>query len=454
MISETRAVRAALSAERADAATADRGAIEQARFGSFQGSIVGWCALVAMLDGFDTQAIAYVAPSIAAAWQVESAGFGPIFGAGLLGLTIGALTFSPLADRFGRKALILLCVALFGIFSLLTASAQSLNELMMYRVLTGIGLGGAMPNIIALTNEYAPARMKATLVTVMFCGFPLGSMLGGFISVPLIQAYGWQSVFIAGGVVPLALVPLLFFFLPESIRFLAMRPGAEPAVKRILAKIDASASSEAFIAASRARSGVVGQPRRFPVFALFDEGRARRTGLVWTAFFANLLVMYFLVNWLPSLVHGAGFPLDIAILSTALLNLGGVVGGIVLGRLIDRRNPYLILGGAYAGAAVCIALIASSGSNVVLLLGFSTLAGVGVSGAQIGLNAVTAASYPTEIRATAIGWALGIGRVGSILGPVIGGLLLGIGWSPAELLLAAVVPALIAAAAVLALRNG
>jgi MFS transporter, AAHS family, 4-hydroxybenzoate transporter len=450
---EAQAVRDELSAVRTDVATAQRTAVDQARFGSFQGNIVGLCALVAMLDGFDTQAIAYVAPSIADAWQIQSAAFGPIFGAGLMGLTIGALTFGPLADRFGRKALIVLCVALFGFCSLLTASAQSLNELMVYRVLTGIGLGGAMPNIIALTNEYAPARLKATLVTVMFCGFPLGSTVGGFISVPLIQTFGWQSVFIVGGAVPLVLVPLLIFFLPESIRFLAMRPGSEPVVNGILAKLDVKASVEAFIAAVRAESGSIGQPRRFSVFALFDEGRARRTSLVWIAFFTNLLVMYFLVNWLPSLIRGAGFPLDIAILSTALLNLGGVVGGIVLGQLIDRRNPYLILGCAYAAAAICIALIAFSGSNVILLLVFSTLAGVGVSGAQIGLNAVTAASYPTEIRATAIGWALGIGRVGSILGPVIGGLLLGIGWTPAALLLAAVVPALIAAAAVLALRH-
>ena len=451
MISNGPTVDAELSL-RANAATVGHTAIEHARFGSFQGAIVGLCALVAMLDGFDTQAIAYVAPSIADAWAIESAGFGPIFGAGLMGLTIGALVFSPLADRFGRKAIILLCVVLFGICSLLTASAQSMNDLLMFRVLTGIGLGGAMPNIIALTNEYAPARLKATLVTVMFCGFPLGSTLGGFISVPLIQAHGWQSVFLVGGVAPLALVPLLFLYLPESIRFLATRPGSERAVQRILTKIDANASVETFIAAVRAESGPLGQRRRFPVFALFHEGRARKTSLVWVAFFTNLLVMYFLVNWLPSLIRSAGFPLDVAILSTALLNLGGVVGGIVLGQLIDRRNPYLILGSAYAAAAVFIALIAYAGSNVTSLLVFATLAGFGVSGAQIGLNAVTAASYPTAIRVTAIGWALGVGRVGSILGPLIGGLLLGIGWSPTSLLLATVVPALIAAAAVLALR--
>lgn len=427
-------------------------AVDNARFGSFQMIITGLCALIAMLDGFDTQVIAYIAPSIAEEWGIDAAKFGPVFGAGLLGLTIGALAFSPAADRFGRKAIVILCVTLFGICSLLTASATSLDELMMYRLLTGFGLGGAMPNIIALTSEYAPSRFKATLVTVMFCGFPLGSMLGGFISVPLLQAYGWQSTFILGGIVPLALVPVLLVLLPESIRFLATRSGSETTIANTLARIDAHASPEAFIAEVRAEAGASNPRRQFPVFELFRDGRARKTCVVWLAFFMNLLVMYFLVNWLPALVRSSGFSLDVAILSTALLNFGGVVGGILLGRWIDRRNPYFILGGAYAVAAVFIAVLASAASGVVVLLAAASLAGFGVSGGQIGLNAVTAASYPTPIRATAIGWALGIGRVGSILGPTIGGALLSLGWHADSLLMAAAIPAAIASVAVIALR--
>lgn len=437
----------------ANAQTASTSIVDGARFGSFQILVTALCAFVAMLDGFDTQAIAYVAPSIAEAWSLEPAAFGPIFGGGLFGLTLGALIFSPVADRIGRKPVIVLCVVMFGVCSLLTTSAQTPQSLLVYRVLTGIGLGGAMPNIIALTNEYAPVRLKATLVTVMFCGFPLGSTLGGLISAPLIQAYGWQSIFVLGGVVPLALAPVLMIFLPESIRFLATRADRKPAVATILARIDPQASVDAFIAEVRAEPGMMQQHRRFPVFELFSEGRGRKTLIVWTAFFMNLLVMYFLVNWLPSLLRGSGLSLEVAILSTALLNLGGVAGGIVLGRLIDRRNPYRILGSAYAMAAVFIALIASFSSNVPFLLIATTLAGVGISGAQIGLNAVTAASYPTAIRSTAIGWALGVGRVGSILGPTLGGILLGLGWTPASLLLAAVVPAVIAAAAVISLRH-
>lgn len=428
--------------------------IDQAPFGSFQLRIAALCALIAALDGFDTQAIAYVAPSIAETWGVDPAAFGPIFGAGLLGLTIGAFILSPVADKIGRKAVILLCTVIFGLFAFLTARATNMEELLIYRVLTGIGLGGAMPNLIALTNEYAPSRLKATLVTVMFCGFPLGSTLGGLVSAPLISRFGWESVFILGGALPLLLLPVLHFFLPESARFLATRPNSEARVAPILRRIDPSLSPAAFIRSMAEEAAAAPPGRRFPVFELFADGRARVTMLLWLAFFMNLLVMYFLVNWLPSLLKSSGLPLSIAILSTALLNLGGVVGAIALGRLIDKGDPYLILGAAYASSAAFIALVAFAGANVPLLLIGAALAGFGVVGAQIGLNAVTASVYPTTIRSTGVGWALGVGRVGSILGPVAGGALLGMGWSNQALLLTAVVPALIAAFALILLRRG
>ncbi len=168
-------------------------AIEQAPFGGFQLLILVLCAWIALLDGFDTQAIAYVAPVIAEQWGIAMSGFGPIFGVGLAGLTVGAFILSPAADRFGRKSIILLSVLLFGIFAVITSRATTLNELLIYRFLTGLGLGGAMPNIIALTSEYAPKRMRAILIAVMFCGFPLGSTIGGVISAPLISSFGWQS---------------------------------------------------------------------------------------------------------------------------------------------------------------------------------------------------------------------------------------------------------------------
>jgi AAHS family 4-hydroxybenzoate transporter-like MFS transporter len=391
-------------------------------FSGFHLRIVLLCGLVAMLDGFDTQAIAYVAPRIASDWSLPPSSFGPVFGIGLLGLALGAFVFSPVADRFGRKRIILLSVLIFGLFALLTAQAATFGQLLLLRFLTGLGLGGAMPNIIALTNEHSPDRLKATLVTIMFCGFPLGSTLGGFVVAPLIAEHGWRWVFVAGGLMPLAALPLLAWLLPES-----------PAIRGRIDSVEASSG-------------------RAPVLALFDEGRAAMTMLLWTAFFMNLLVMYFLVNWLPSLLASTNIGLKAAILSTALLNLGGIVGGVIIGRLIDGRSPFLILGGAYAIGGCSIAVIAFATPWPALLLLAAVVAGFGIVGAQIGINAVSAASYPAAMRVTGVGWALGVGRIGSIIGPTAGGFLLGLGWSVQSLLLTAVIPALLASCAVFALR--
>jgi AAHS family 4-hydroxybenzoate transporter-like MFS transporter len=424
-------------------------AIEQTRFGSFQVLIVTLCAWIALLDGFDTQSIAYVAPVIAEQWGIPMAGFGPIFGAGLAGLAVGAFILSPVADRFGRKGVILLSVLLFGVFALITARATSLNELLIYRFLTGLGLGGAMPNIIALTSEYAPKRIRAVLIAVMFCGFPLGSTVGGVVSAPLISAFGWQSVFILGGILPLLSLVALGIWLPESIRYLVARGVADRRIAHLLMRLNPTIPQQA-----GNRYVIHGPPAvGFPVTKLFQEGRAQMTTLLWVAFFMNLLVMYFLVNWMPSLLKASGLPLNVAILSTAVLNAGGVVGAIVLGRFVDRLDPYLVLGGAYSASALFIAGIAMGTSNLWFLMIATFLAGFGVVGAQIGVNALAAGLYPTSIRSTGVGWALGVGRIGSIIGPVAGGILLNFGWNAQSVVLIAAVPALFAGVAVFALRG-
>ncbi|MBR0724675.1 MFS transporter [Bradyrhizobium manausense] len=423
--------------------------IEEARFGRLQLLILALCGWIALLDGFDTQAIAYVAPVIAEQWGIAMAGFGPIFGAGLAGLAVGAFVLSPAADRFGRKSVILLSVLLFGIFALVTARATTLNELLVFRFLTGLGLGGAMPNIVALTSEYAPKRMRALLIAIMFCGFPLGSTIGGLISAPLIGAFGWQAVFVVGGVLPLLTLIVLFVWLPESIRYLLTRDVADQRIAKLLARLDPGISATAptrYVVHGSQASG-------FPVTKLLAEGRASMTVLLWIAFFMNLLVMYFLVNWMPSLLKASGLPLNIAILSTAVLNAGGVVGAIVLGRFVDRLDPYLVLGGAYSASALFIAGIAFGSANVWTLMISTFLAGFGVVGAQIGMNALAAGLYPTEIRSTGVGWALGVGRIGSIIGPVAGGVLLGFGWTAQSVVLTAAAPALLAGLAVIALRR-
>jgi AAHS family 4-hydroxybenzoate transporter-like MFS transporter len=288
---------------------------EGERFSKPQIIVAGLCALVAMLDGFDTQAIAYVAPRIADRWGLAPAAFGPIFSIGLVGLTVGAFLLSPAADRVGRKAIILLSTALFGVFALMTGTATNLEHLLIYRFLTGIGLGAAMPNLIALTSEYAPARLRATAVTVMFCGFPLGSTIGGLISTPLMQAYDWQAVFVAGGMLPLVLLPVLAYALPESLCFLVARNAAPARLAATIGRIAPGADVKAAIAQIEAEQAT--QTQSASPLQLFAHGQWATTSLLWVAFFMNLLVMYFLVNWLPTLLKAAGLPLSQAILSTA-----------------------------------------------------------------------------------------------------------------------------------------
>ena len=309
---------------------------------------------------------------------------------------------------------------MYGIGSLVTVLATGINEIMLYRLLTGLGLGGAMPNIIALTSEYAPKRIRALVVTIMFCGFPIGAVIGGLVSTMIIPAYGWKSVFLGGGVLPLLLLPVLILWLPESIRFLATR-GKETDVTALVARIDSAAK----LALSPTQTSSVETPTSAGLLPLFAPGRRAGTLLLWIAFFCNLLMMYFLINWLPSVLQRAGVPLERAIIATVLFNAGGVVGGLTISRLIDRFGPRVILTSAYLGAVISVAAIGAGWTSVGPTLVVVFAAGVCVMGVQFGMNSFTADYYPTALRATGVGAALGVGRIGSILGPVLGGMLLG-----------------------------
>lgn len=422
--------------------------VDRVRLSGLQKGTVVLCALVAILDGFDTQAIAFVAPVIAAQWSLDPSSFGPTFGAGLLGLTVGALVFGPVADLIGRKRVIIVATVWFGVFSLATVQAESMTQLAVYRLLTGIGLGGAMPNIIALTAEYSPQRNRATLVTLMFCGFPLGAVLGGAVSAPLIGALGWQSVFVLGGILPLALAVLLGVALPESIRYLVASGADARRIAAIVSRVDPAHRYD-----DRDRYGVP-EPRLagVPVKHLFRDGRATGTLLLWVVFFCNLLVLYFLINWLPSVLRAAGLPIERAIIATVVLNAGGIVGGLALGRAVDRRGPFGILLASYCLAALAVGMIGIAGADVSTIMAAVFVAGFFVIGTQFCMNALAAGAYPTSVRATGVGYALGVGRIGSVLGPVIGGVLLSFGWSGGTLFLTAALPAAVCAAAVALLR--
>src|ERR1700710_1314539 len=416
--------------------------IEQQPVGSFQIRLLLTCAAVLFLDGFDTQAIGYVAPALAKEWGLTKAALGPVFSAGLFGLMIGALVFGPLADRIGRKKIIILSTLAFGIGTLATAFIQDVNTLLVIRFLTGLGLGGAMPNAVAMTSEFNPRRRRATMVMIMFCGFSVGAALGGFLAAALIPHFGWRSVFVVGGLAPLLLVPILMLRLPESVRFLALTGRAHERVAQLLGHIGPRAVF------APATQFVVHEPELagIPVLHLFRDGRTLVTLLLWVVFFMSLLDLYFLANWLPTVLNDLGATVSAAAVIGAMFQVGGVVGAFALGSVIDRFS-FRALALVYFIAVFAIGAIGHLGHSVVFITMAIFIAGFCMVGGQIAANALAAGFYPTSVRATGVGWALGIGRVGSIVGPLIGGALLSAKWSTGSVVLAAATAALCAAVA-------
>jgi MFS transporter, AAHS family, 4-hydroxybenzoate transporter len=422
--------------------------IDQQPVGGFQIKLLLTCAAVLFLDGFDTLAIGYVAPALAKEWGLTKVALGPVFSAGLFGLMIGALLFGPLADRIGRKKIIIFSTLAFGIGTLVTAFVQDVNSLLAIRFLTGLGLGGAMPNVIAMTSEFNPRRRRATMVMIMFCGFSVGAALGGFLAAGLIPQFGWRSVFVVGGIVPLLLVPVLALRLPESVRFLVLTGRAPQQVAQLLGWIGPKAS---FTAATRF---VVNEPELtgIPVLHLFRGGRTLATLLLWVVFFMSLLDLYFLSNWLPTVLNDLGASVSAAAVIGSMLQVGGIVGTFALGSIIDRFS-FRALALVYFIAVFAVGAIGQLGHSVILVTLAIFAAGFCIVGGQIAANALAAAFYPTAVRATGVGWALGIGRVGSIIGPLVGGVLLSMKWSAAEVFMTAAGAALCAALAAFSLSR-
>ena len=426
--------------------------IDERPVGRYQLLVAVMCGLIVFVDGFDAQAMGFVAPALTAALKISRGVLGSVISSGLVGMMIGALVSGPLADRIGRKPVLVACALIFGVGSLLTATAQSVESLMAFRAFTGLGMGGAMPNAIALTSEYMPRRRRAGAVTMMICGFSLGAAVGGLVAASIIPRFGWPAVFIVGGVIPIAIGLVCVFVLPESIRFLVVRGDREPQARLLLSRIAPGAAVTGPLSPGRDEHA---SPDGFVVSELFTHGRALGTTLIWVIYFMNLLNLYFLNSWLPTIISDAGIPVDTAIRLTSLFQIGGIGGAVVLGRLLDRTFSFWILAACYSWAAAFVYSIGHAGASVPLLALTITCAGVGIIGGQNASHALSSEFYPTRIRSTGVGWALGIGRIGSIVGPLVGGLLLAQNTPMRDVFWAAVIPAAFAtlAAAGIAMKT-
>ena len=413
--------------------------LENQRLGPLQIRVAALCTLVQICDGYDINSIGVAVPSLTHAWSLPGPAFTQAFVWSSIGILVGALSSGPIGDRVGRRPLLLASIAIFGVASLLTAFAGSLFTLALLRFFTGMGIGGAMPGTVALVGDYTPQRWRATVIMATFTGAPIGGFLCGQVAGLILPHYGWPGIFIVGGIVPLLILAALVFWLPESPRFLAMRPNLSPRQMALLRTLDVAP-------AQGARSGVDVASGN-PIAMLFGKGYALQTVLLWIIFFCSLMNLFLFAYWLPQVLHLGGMTPAEAARASSYRDLGAICAVLYLGVLIDRFGPEKALAWHYAAGVVFIGAIALFALPYALLAVVIFLSGMTIIGSQTGANATAGALYPARMRTCGIGWALGIGRLGGIAAPALGGWLLASGMAPRQIFLSACGFALIAAVA-------
>ena len=411
-------------------------ALENQRLGPLQIRVAALCMLVQICDGYDINSIGVAVPQLTQAWNLSGPAFTTAFLWSSIGILMGALSSGPIGDHLGRKPLLLASLTIFGLASLLTAFAGSLLTMSVWRFFTGLGIGGAMPGSATLTGDYAPRRLRATMIMVTFTGAPLGGFLAGQIAGLLLPSFGWPGIFVVGGIVPLAMVAALAFWLPESPPVLARKGKLSPRQAALLQRLDFPPVQP---------TGALDLASGNPIAMLFGRGYALQTVLLWIIFFCSLMNLFLFAYWLPQVLHLTGMSPAEAARASSFRDLGGMFAVLYLGLLIDRHGPERSLALHYAAGIVFIGTIALFAMPYALLVGAIFFAGMTIIGSQTGANASAGKLYPARMRTSGIGWALGIGRLGGIAAPVLGGYLLSMGLPPREIFLCACGFALIAA---------
>ena len=381
-------------------------------FSSFQWLIFALCFVIVLLDGFDTAAIGFIAPSLIKEWGVTRPALAPVLSAALFGLAIGALVAGPMADRIGRKLVLVVSVLLFGVACTWSSFAPNLEQLIVLRFVTGLGLGAAMPNAVTLMSEYCPDHRRSTLTNAMFCGFPLGAAFGGFLAAWMIPQWGWRSVLLLGGSAPLVLAVLILLLLPESVRYMVAKGYPAARIRAALSRISATVgNATSFVTTEKAADANA----KNGIGVVLSRPYIVGSTMLWLAYFMGLVIFYALINWMPLLLKDAGLDAKTATLISALFPLGGV-GAILCGALMDRFNANKVIATGYVLTALSIYMIGQAVGNLGLLVLVVFVGGTLMNTAQSSMPALAAAFYPTQGRATGVAWMLGIGRFGGIAG--------------------------------------
>lgn len=404
-------------------------AVDERSMVPFQWLAIGVCIVLNMTDGFDVLVMAFTAASVSAEWSLNGAQVGLLLSAGLLGMAAGSLIIAPWADRFGRRPLILFCLVLSGSGMLLSALSQTPVQLALLRGFTGLGIGGILASSNVIASEYANKRWRGLAVSLQSTGYALGATLGGLMSVWLLTHWGWRSVFVFGGVVTLLFVPLVLLWLPESLDFLiARRPsGALTRINKLAKRLGQPALRELPSAFPAPTSGT-GR-----LAQLLSPTSRRTTLLIWLLFFLVMFGFYFVMSWTPKLLVAAGLSAQQGISGGVLLSVGGIFGAALVGGLASRWQLTRVLSLFMLITASLLVLFTAAASSVSAALGIGLLIGLFANGCVAGLYALSPIVYDASVRATGVGWGIGIGRLGAILSPTVAGLLLDGGWQPLHL---------------------
>lgn len=425
--------------------------IDKNPFGAYQIGVFLLCFLACVVDGYDVQVIGVAVPGIRESLHLEPAMIGVIFTAGQIGVLLGALCLGPVADRIGRKRMLIASALIFGAFSFLTAYATNITAFVVLRVLAGLGMGGIVPAAMAYGAEYAPHRLRATITTLVWLALPVGGMIAGFSAIWLIPAYGWQSLFVLAGIMPIVLALILAFIMPESLAYLSTRGGDQAAMRRIALRVaprlELAADAE-FYAREETLPGA-------PLKHLFTDGRGVGTILLWIMFFLSFFLMIFCVSWVPTFVREASGSTTASGSSLMAWNIGSMIATIAIGQGIDRLGYYRILPASFVAIAVAAwALGVTLTAPVALVILLVGVLGFFTGGSNSGLMALASNSYPVAIRSTGVGAAYSLGgRTGALVGPMLGGLLLQYHWTPTGVCLFMGTPMLLGAIVLLLLQR-
>jgi MFS transporter, AAHS family, 4-hydroxybenzoate transporter len=422
--------------------------MDHCRIGPLQIRVFALCLASLIMDGFDVQVMSFVATTMFAEWNVPPPTLGGLLAWGHAGVLAGAIIFSTLADKIGRRPVLVGATLFYALMTVATAFAQDVEQMRWLRFIAGFGLGSIIPNATALVSEFSPKRTRIAWIMCITVGFTAGAAISGFVANALIDAFGWRAVFIFGGIVPFVIAILMLVWLPESLQFLAVRGRSRERLASWLKQLDPTLRIDAgtqFTTHETSRKGI-------PFWHLFREGRAFVTLLFWIVNFTNILALYSLAGWLPLIFQNLmGYDRGTANLLGTFVQVGGTVGAFGLAWLITRAGFTPMLALTFAVATASVALIGQPGFSLPTLYVIVTIAGWCIVGGQPGLNALASSYYPTYLRSTGVGAGLGVGRIGALVGPLIGGALIAAQWSPQQLLWAAALAPAISTAVIVTL---